>query len=429
MWIDKMVTTKVAPAGPTFCRAVRILAVLGVLAATSSPNAQAQEHRSNRDPSLTLAQAVDAAVARSPRAPIPGASAAEAEAWRRRSETWLGAAPSGFGSYRSDQLNGDRGFYEAEAGMTLPIWKSGQRESAAQIAAAAGTEAEVGARFLRLEVAGLVREALWDALFAENRIDAAQEALDAVQKLAESVEKRIAHGDLPRADRLLVEAEVKGRKAALVTAEAAFDNAMQRYRVLTGLKLLPRRPFETQSTITALPEDHPSLALLAARASREAGQVAWLRSSGVSNPSVTVSVRNDRSDRFSSSNNSLLFGVSVPFGSGVYAAPGIAERGRSSVEAEVAREQAARELALALEQARRRVSAGETTVALAREQADLAREHYQVNEKAFAAGEIDLFTLIRLQNQAQAAQVAARDGSIQLNRDIALYNQLVGVLP
>jgi outer membrane protein, heavy metal efflux system len=157
--------------------------------------------------------------------------------------------------------------------------------------------------------------------------------------------------------------------------------------------------------------------------------VAWLRTSGVSNPSVTVSVRNDRPDRFSSSTSSLLVGMSIPFGSGVYAGPGIAERGRASVEAEVAREQAARELALTLEQARRRIAADEATVALAREQADLAREHYQVNEKAFAAGEIDLFTLIRLQNQMQAAQVAARDGAIQLNRDIALYNQIVGVLP
>ncbi len=405
------------------------LPIIAVLLLSTTSAVRAQEHRSNRDPSLTLAQAVEAAVVRSPRAPIPGASAAEAAAWQRRSESWLGAAPSGFGSYRSDQLNTDHGFYEAELGLTLPIWKSGQRESAAQIATAAGTEAEVALRFIRLEAAGFVREAVWDALFAENRIDAAQEALDAVQKLAESVEKRIAHGDLPRADRLLVEAEVKGKKAALIAAEAAFDNAMQRYRLLTGLKLLPRRPFETQSSIAALPTDHPSLALLTARASREAGQVAWLRTSGVANPSFTVSVRNDRPDRFSASTSSLLVGMAIPFGSGIYAAPGIAERGRASVEAEVAREQAARELAIALEQARRRIAADEITLALAREQADLAREHYQVNEKAFAAGEIDLFTLIRLQNQTQAAQLAARDGAIQLNRDIALYNQIVGVLP
>jgi outer membrane protein TolC len=376
----------------------------------------------------TLAAAVDMAIARAPQAGLPVAVGDEAEAWRRRSSSWLGAAPSAYGAYFGGRVAGSDGASEADAGLRLPIWNPGQRDSAGAVAGAADQEALAISRAVRLEVAGLVRETVWEARLAEVRVVAAQEALVAARGLAESVEKRVRGGDLPRVDRPLAQAEVKARETALVEAEAELANALVRYRRVTGLSRLPSPAEERRAAVADVVEDHPLLVVGNARASREAANARWLQSARQSNPNVTLGVRRDTT-RDNGNTNLLLLGLDIPFGAERFAATGVAERNRARVEAEVATQLVARNLGLDLDQAARRIDADERALAIAREQSVLADEVFTANQKAFAAGEIDLFTLIRVQNQAQAARTAARERAVLLERDIARYNQIAGIVP
>lgn len=376
----------------------------------------------------SLAGAIDNALARAPEASLPGAVGDEAQAWRRRASSWLGAPPSAYGAYYGSRPGGDSGASEADAGLRLPIWNLGQRESAGAVAGAADQEALAIARVIRLEVAGLVRETVWEARLAEVRVTAARDALGAARGLAESVEKRVRGGDLPRVDRPLAQAEVKARETALVEAEAELANALARYRRITGLAQLPSPAEERRAAVTDVVEDHPLLVVGTARAGREAANARWLQSARQGNPNVTLGVRRDTT-RDAGNANLLLLGLDIPFGAERYAATGVAERNRARVEAEVATRLTARNLGLDLEQAARRIDADERALAIARDQAALAEEVFAANQKAFAAGEIDLFTLIRVQNQAQAARTAARERAVLLERDIARYNQIAGIVP
>jgi outer membrane protein TolC len=242
------------------------------------------------------------------------------------------------------------------------------------------------------------------------------------------VEKRVRGGDLPRVDRPLVQAEVKARETAVVEAEAELANARARYQRITGLARLPAPAEERRVDRREVGDEHPFLVAGAARVRREAANARWLQSARQGNPNVTLGVRRDAA-RESGTTNLLLLGIDVPFGAERFTATGVAERNRARIEAEVATRLVARSLGLELEQAARRIDADERALAIAREQSALADEVFAANQKAFAAGEIDLFTLIRVQNQAQAARTAARERAVLLERDIARYNQVAGIVP
>jgi hypothetical protein len=48
---------------------------------------------------------------------------------------------------------------------------------------------------------------------------------------------------------------------------------------------------------------------------------------------------------------------------------------------------------------------------------------------SFSVGEINLMDLIRIQSRTQQAILSAKERAVMLQRDKALYNQAVGVMP
>jgi outer membrane protein TolC len=62
-------------------------------------------------------------------------------------------------------------------------------------------------------------------------------------------------------------------------------------------------------------------------------------------------------------------------------------------------------------------------------QFEIAKEGAKLAQKAFQLGEIDLVSLIRVQAQTYEAERAFTTRKIQVQWDIARFNQAVGVLP
>jgi outer membrane protein, heavy metal efflux system len=50
-------------------------------------------------------------------------------------------------------------------------------------------------------------------------------------------------------------------------------------------------------------------------------------------------------------------------------------------------------------------------------------------ELSFSVGEINLMDLLKIQARTQQAVLNAKQRSVMLQRDVALYNQAVGMLP
>jgi outer membrane protein TolC len=58
-----------------------------------------------------------------------------------------------------------------------------------------------------------------------------------------------------------------------------------------------------------------------------------------------------------------------------------------------------------------------------------AEEHLKMANSSFKAGEINLMDFLKIQARSLKAIKNAAESAIRLQRDIALYNQAVGVAP
>jgi outer membrane protein TolC len=66
---------------------------------------------------------------------------------------------------------------------------------------------------------------------------------------------------------------------------------------------------------------------------------------------------------------------------------------------------------------------------IANELKQIADQHLKMTELSFSAGEINLIDFLKILSRTQQAILNAKERSITLQRDIALYNQSVGVTP
>lgn len=378
---------------------------------------------------LTLAAAVDRAYARAPGSATIEGLRRQAEALRRRGQAWLGGAPAVYGSYRSDRPYNDLGVVEGEVGLQLPLPNWGQRAAARGLAQAAARLPAAEAKALRLEVAGLVREALWNLRLAQNRQRFARENLDAAQQLLKSVQTRVHRGDLARADLLLAQTDLLKKQAELSQAEAATRQAQGVWHTLTGSDQVPAGARESATRIKTIGPDHPLLAAAQSRIQRETANLDYVRAEGAGNPTLSFGIRRDRPDRAQAYASSALLTLSVPFATSAYAAPGIAQAGLSRAEAQTVYDRALRGLRLKLDETRAQLASDRHQLTLARNRARIASDYLRMNRKAFLAGEIDLFTLLRIQADTQAARLDAAQRAILLRRDTARYNQALGVMP
>ncbi|MBA3998087.1 MAG: hypothetical protein C0466_13100 [Candidatus Accumulibacter sp.] len=163
----------------------------------------------------SLKQAFDAAWARQPEARSLALRRDAAAARRQIAEQWTAAAPSLELSDKSDRLAKNQGSHEVVAGLSVRLWLPDERARSAALADAEGAAVDSRASAAQLRTAAAVREAWWDWQRARSERALAQARLDNAQRLAADVAKRVAAGDLARADQHQAAGAAAGAEAAL----------------------------------------------------------------------------------------------------------------------------------------------------------------------------------------------------------------------
>ncbi len=377
----------------------------------------------------TLTEAIDAAWARAPSRRVLAARQEEASARSERAASPLAGSPSLRARYQSDRLGSDRGLTEYEGGVDLPLWWQGQRDAETDLARSVGEAAERSERGRRLLVAGEVREQVWEVALADNAVRLAEEELQTARALERDIERRVSAGELPRADLLLARQDTLARESTLVQARSEAVHARERYARLTGLDRLPRRYEESRATAEVLPPDHPLLGESEAGVREALARLGAARRTGGGNPVLTLASKHQRPETGLPYDHSVEVIVSVPLGLSSQTGAAIAEAGRSVGQAEADHEALRRALEGALDAAGHELAATVQRLTLAREQARLAREGLRLARIAFASGETDLASLLRVQAQAFAGQRAERQLELERLRGVARYNQALGEMP
>lgn len=384
------------------------------------------------DSALTLGEVVETALMEFPRTVLAQALSEEARAWHRRAATWLPGPVALAGNYSGDRVGDNTGNWAIDTEFILPLWKWGQQATAQRVTEKARQYASMYREGLRLEVAGLVREALWDLKLREVEYAIAKEVLVLSERLLSQVRRRVEAGDLARTDLLLAETDFLKTKADAVTAEAEWMHARWRYRNLTRLDKAPASFEEALSPKTVVSPQHPLLLALTARIEQEKARLQYTRfEADVGDQQVMLSLgsHHEHTARGGESLNSINARLYIPFGGGAYQAPNVASVLTALAEVEAQRAELHRQLEQELHEAEHMLQVDRVQVQQAETRYALAKTSLELSRKAFAAGEMDLIDLLKVQVMAQEALRDAERWRVQVKRDVARYNQVVGEVP
>jgi outer membrane protein, heavy metal efflux system len=382
------------------------------------------------DPALTLQQLVDLTLEKYPDRLINEGLSQEADALKTRGDSWLAGSTALALDYNDDRIASDQGSREASAKLEFTVWNWGQRSAAQNVAEQAHNAAQKQSAAVKLEVARLVRESLWDMAMAESRLQQAKYTQDISSQLLEKVRRRVELGDLARADQLLAETEHLQNRSLFTQAEAEMMHTRKAFASLTQTTHVPGNYQEQLSPISEIQATHPMLEAINTFIARKQASVEWAKSTDTINqPKVSIGAKNTRDMRGSNDMQSVGVGVVIPLGHSTYDAPEIAAAHLELNRAMAQREHLHRLLEKNLHEAEHGLEVTREELKIATELKQIAETHLKMTEAAFTAGEINLLDLLKIQARSLEAIRNAKLQEVKLQRNIALYNQAVGVLP
>jgi len=379
------------------------------------------------DATLSLPKLIDLTMQKYPDTAWLTSLEEEAAAIAERSKSWTAGASYasiGYQSISTFRLN------YATGSVQVPLWNLGQRDAEHKLADQSETSAEAQAVAIKLRVAGLVRGALWDMALAKVHYDQAQVDLDTYEKLLATIKRYVEVGDLPRSDELMAQSELLQKRSAFTMAEAELMHSRKRYASITQTTKVPAAYEENLAALKEIGQNHPTLVAINSKIERKQAEINAIKSIGSGQTNVIAGILSDEGvDPRSNKAEFFNVGVSIPFGGKAHIAPQIASINVELNRLIADREQLYRDLEQAHHEAEHNLEVNRVELDTANEQKKVSEELLKMTHLAFSVGEIDLMDLLRIQSRTQQAILNAKVRAVMLERDKALYNQAVGVMP
>ena len=380
------------------------------------------------NPNLQYKEVLEKTFARSPHQAKLLSQQSVLEARNQVASAMLPSSPSLTIGHQNDTVGSGRGERKWQAEVELPVWRPNQRQNRLKVADAFKSNLITSQESLKLQVAGTLRDALWDIAFNDNNVALASNKLEVSQRLQADVEKRFKAGELAKTDAIFAQQETLRAEKEKLRAEAELMHARHRYFVLTGLREMPANIQEKQSSL----EDY-SQSPIWLEAQSKLGlaeterQLATIESRD--SVQVLINARRIQGGFDTTFNESVGLKIRIPFGGDARAAT-IKSASELNLGYALSEQETLRlALETAMHEAEHNLSVSQAELGIASKQFDMANESVRLAKKAFQLGETDLVSLLRVQAQTNEIERAFTSRQIQLQWDIARYNQAVGVLP
>ncbi len=380
------------------------------------------------DATLSLSKVVDLTLDKYPDVTWLKSLEEEAAAIGQRGDSWTSGA-SQAGLRFQEATSGTLHYIDGT--VQVPLWNLGQRDAEQALAKLAESNAMSQSDAVKLRVSGLVRNALWNIALANLSYEQAKIELTVTDQLLAKVQRRVELGDLPRADFLLAQTESLQKRSVVTQAEAELMHARKRYASITQMTRIPTDYQEKLVDILKIQQSHPALVAINSQIERKQAELNTIKLVGSGQTNVAVGINSDRftNDPRSNQTDSFNIGVTVPFGGSAHLAPHVAAVNVELNRLLAEREQMNRDLEQAHHEAEHNLEVNRVELGIANELKQVAEEHLKMTQLSFSVGEINLMDLLKIQSRTQQAVLNAKQRSIMIQRDIALYNQAVGVMP
>ncbi|MCC3246996.1 TolC family protein [Methylocystis sp. WRRC1] len=342
------------------------------------------------------------------------------------------------GSQRNAAAGNLRHYNETEIEAGMPLWLPGQRDAYAATVSSGVVEVEERLSQRRLEVAGLLRDAWWNAKRAERDVSVARTRVATAREIGADMTRRVELGDAAEADALLARNETLAAETELAQAEGAAKVARVNYAALTG-GTPPDGTLEAVRRDGDL-EDHPALRAPLAALARAESQARLIDATPIDNPEIGVFGRQEHNDQYSTDPSQevtnqrtdattvgVRFRIPLP-------TPGRNEPRQAEAAAEVTRaraeyERAKRMVVAEIKAARTALAAAQKAAGLADKRLAVANEQFELSRKSFALGEISAFDLYRVRQIQLEAQRMQAGAAINVGVAVSRVNQALGYAP
>ena len=380
------------------------------------------------NPRLSLHEVLQQVVAIHPQQSLLAAHQQMVQARRTMANSWLPQAPSVGFSHQNDVLMSNRDEREWQAQVQIPIWLPGQRQARSQVASLADDSLSQDRAGLQQLAADLLRNAVWDIAMRRNDVGLADARRNTMRSLSEDVQKRFKAGEVAKLEVMQVDQETLQAERLRVTAHAELMHAQFRYQQLTGLNEIPAKLEESLSTREDY-ADSPYWQAAQAKVKLAEGQRDLTMIEQRQNPQLTLSTRTIQGGFDYAYNSSMGVAINIPLQSEVQRAPLLANAEQNIGDARTQLETLRRQLENNLHEAEHNLHVSRQELTLIQQQQTIATENASLARKAYRLGELDLNQLLRLQLLAFEAERSLSSQQLQVQWNIAKYNQAVGVLP
>jgi len=382
------------------------------------------------DEKLSLRDVIDATYQHYPQQAIVKAYEDEVQALEQRSTSWIAGYPMIYLQYIDDSLISNRGISDIQSGYQVPIWMWGQKEASQKVTDQSSLAAERYAVALKHEIAGLVRNALWNIRITENRRDLAQKILTVADELLRVVKRRLELGDMSKSDMLLAESDALEKRSLLMQAEAEVIHANKAYQSLTRSRLMPGHFEEKIARELSLTDSHPALAAATASIERAQAEVDFVKLSKQGNqPSVLIGTDSTSVSRQRDYGTGTNLVFQIPIGGDDWHAPQVAQANILLNEKLAQRETLHRQLEKAAHEAEHILDLDQKALVVASRRKEIAEEQLRMSKIALENGEISMIDYLKIQTTAQTALRDEAERKILVLKDISTLHQAVGISP
>lgn len=345
----------------------------------------------------------------------------------RASTLFAEAATISFNHFNDGIGSGD-GLREYESAVSMPLWLPGQKRQQQNWSQELANQLPYYQQRLRLQASAVVRQHVWQVMHAAAEVRQAETLLDTAKALKDSVDKRVAAGDLPETEQLLAESNLLAMQNQQQHAQNQLQKAINQYYYKTGQRSLPvdiEEALPPQREITA---EHPLLAELGQQVTTLRSEMHNAKYAGAVNPSVSVGVKRERGAGNEAFNNSLGVGVTMALGDKPFSEPAIAEAAKAMADVDIQRQQLKADLEAQLIAQLDQLQAQQAQQDMLKKQYAVSEAYLERQQKSFEFGQIDLMTLLRVEAQANDHRAQIQMLEIAIGQTMAQINQTLGVI-
>lgn len=377
---------------------------------------------------LNLTEVLNKAVQRAPQQAMLASQQYDVQAKKALTRSYLAESPTISVMHQNDTIGSGRNERGWMVQLALPIWFPQEKLNVNQVATLSAGHLVANTASLQFLVAGSLREAVWDVVLNRKLVVMFEQQLETAMQLEAAVDKKYQAGELAKTDLMLVQQETIQAQKRLLDANAELMHAHFRYSQLTGLQEFPALIEEQQSSITNF-EQSPQWQAALAKVKLAEGQRNLSRVQRRSHPQLMLNARSSQGAFDTSYNQSVGVQLQFPLDTAVSRAPRIAKAEQVLGEAISAQAQLKMVLEAVLHEAEHNLLVSRKALDLVQAEAELAKRSADLALKAYQLGEVGLIRLLQTQHNALAAEKSHVMAQVEVKRNIARYNQAVGVLP